>query len=124
VPRQRVRVDQELCNQKSTTVPHAVEVKLGFRDPQCPFHGLGVRAGAGDPARHRLDLWREQRVRENWNIQAMSKGVLPRASLSRRSLGPGARFGVGAIGSLLATAGQGGVLPPAAPVSTSWNSAS
>jgi hypothetical protein len=115
---------KELCNQKSTTAPHAVEIKLGFRDPPRPFRGLSVRVGAGDPARHRLDLRREQRVRENWNIQAMSERVLRRASLSRRSLGPGARFRVGAIGALLAVAGQGGAAPPTSPVLTSRNSAS
>jgi hypothetical protein len=87
VPRQEVGVDQELCNQKSATAPHAVEIKLGFRDPPCPFHGLGVRVEAGDPVPHRRDLRGEQRVRENWNIQAMSKRVLRRASHSRRSLG-------------------------------------
>ena len=88
MPRHEVGVDQELCNQKSATVPHAVEVKLGLGDPPCPFRGLGVRVTAGDPVRQRLDLRREQRVGENWNVQAMSKCVLRRASLSRRSLGP------------------------------------
>ena len=110
--------------QKSTTAPHAVEIKVGFRDPPCPFRCLGVRVGAGDPVRHRLDLRRQQGVRENWNIQAMSKCVLRRASLSRRGLGPGARFRVGAIGALLAVAGQDGAAPPTSPVSTSRNSAS
>ena len=76
MPRHEVGVDQELCNQKSATVPHAVEVKLGLGDPPCPFRGLGVRVAAGDPVRQRLDLRREQRVGENWNVQAMSKCVL------------------------------------------------
>jgi hypothetical protein len=36
VPRQKVVVNQEPCNQKSTIAPHAVEVKLGFSDSPCP----------------------------------------------------------------------------------------
>lgn len=32
VSRHEAGVVQELCNQKSTTVPHAIEVKLGFGD--------------------------------------------------------------------------------------------
>ena len=54
----------------------------GFGDPPCPLQRFGIRMGAGDLARHRLNLRRERQVRENRSIQAMSKRILRRARLS------------------------------------------
>ncbi len=53
----------------------------------------------------------------------MTQRVLRGTSLSGRSLRPGARFRVSAIGGLLALAGQGADPPLTSPVSTSRDSA-
>jgi hypothetical protein len=114
-------IGQEPCNQAPTTAAHAIEIDLGFSDLPRVLQPFGSAQGP--------EILRSPRPqapakdRENRNIQAMRKRISRRASLSRHSLGPGARSRVGAIGSLLAIAGQGDP-PLASPVSTSRNSAS
>ena len=122
--RKKIRVDQELCNQTLRLFRTRVEVKLSSAIRRARS-AVSASAWASEILRAIASISGASKGSERTgNIQAMSKCVLRRESLSRRSLGPGARFRVGAIRSLSAVAHQDGGAPPTSPVSTSRNSAS
>ena len=83
-----IGIAEPVSDQSHSSGAHPVEIDLSLADPARPLERFGLRIGAGDPARNRLDMGRKRRSLETGMLKPCRNAFCAARCLPARVLGP------------------------------------